>query len=59
MAPMAKAACGAPGELTTPLQLSLVFTRLRLNGKPAMNAAEANLTLGPHLSAVRFGKAAR
>jgi hypothetical protein len=32
---------------------------LRLNGKPAMTAAEANLTVGPHVSGVRFGKAAK
>jgi hypothetical protein len=32
---------------------------LRLNGKPAMNATEANLTVGPHVNAVRFGKAAK
>jgi hypothetical protein len=32
---------------------------LRLNGKPAMTAAEANLTVGPHVSAVRFGQAAK
>jgi polygalacturonase len=32
---------------------------LRLNGKPAMTAAEANLTVGPHVSAVRFGKATK
>jgi hypothetical protein len=32
---------------------------LRLNGKPAMTAAEANLRVGPYVSDVRFGKAAK
>jgi len=32
---------------------------LRLNGNPALAAAEGNLTLGPHMSDVRFGKAGK
>ena len=32
---------------------------LRLNGKPAMTAAEANLTIGPHVSDVSFSKPAK
>jgi hypothetical protein len=32
---------------------------LRLNGKPANTAAEANLSVGQYVSDVRFGKAAK
>ena len=37
----------------------VTIDNLRLNGKLTTTATEANLTVGPHVSDVRFGKAAR
>ena len=36
----------------------IVIENLRLNGKPARSAVEANLSLGPHVSGVRFSPTA-
>ena len=43
----------------TALDLPDFIDNLRLNGKPANTAAEANLSVGQYVSGVRFGKAAK
>ena len=35
----------------------VTIDNLRLNGKAANSATEANLSIGPHVSGVSFGKA--
>ncbi len=37
----------------------VTIDNLRMNGKLTTTATEANLTVGPHVSDVRFGKAAK
>jgi hypothetical protein len=37
----------------------ITIDNLRLNGKPANTAAEANLSLGQYVNGVRFGSAAK
>jgi len=37
----------------------VTIDNLRLNGKPANTAAEANLSVGQYVSGVRFGNAAK
>ena len=43
----------------TALDLPDFIDNLRLYGKPANTAAEANLSVGQYVSGVRFGKAAK